>query len=90
MKKQVVLLAAVALILIMGTAMLARASANGADTAAWYVVDGGTAAGGGYHLTGMVWRFRGEAKGERYRLLEPAASGTGCCCTYLPCLLRNY
>jgi len=33
-----------------------------------------------------------EARGGGYRLVgaAPAANGSGCCCTYLPYVLRQY
>jgi hypothetical protein len=49
--------------------------------------------GGGYRLTGLAWQFSGIASGGKYRLLGPAAPalrGNGCCCTYLPCIVRRW
>jgi hypothetical protein len=60
-----------------------------ADAAGVYAVEQGTASGGSYHLAGLVWQFRGTASNGHYRLVEPADSSAGCCCTYLPCLLRS-
>ena len=60
----------------------------------------GSASGGGYRLTGLApdqlqgdaWQLRGEAGGGHYRLEAPTAVssyvGSGCCCTYLPSLMR--
>ena len=60
----------------------------------------GAASGGGYRLTGLTgdpsqggtWQVRGGASGGSYRLDAPAATssyvGSGCCCTYLPSLMR--
>jgi hypothetical protein len=53
----------------------------------------GTASGGGYHLTSLGWRVSGTAGGAGYRLLSPAAPtlrGNGCCCTWIPCVGRNF
>jgi hypothetical protein len=58
-----------------------------------YTVGKGVLSGGHYRLTGPTWRVRGTVGGGVYRLLEPAtpaSSENGCCCTYLPCVLRNY
>ncbi len=44
-----------------------------------------------YLLTPLVWRVRGSAAGEGYTLVAsegPALQGNGCCCVYLPCILR--
>ena len=41
---------------------------------------------------GSAWRVSGTASGGGYRLSEAAPSaltGSGCCCTYLPCVLRQ-
>jgi hypothetical protein len=57
-----------------------------------YAVQSGTISGEGYHLTSTSWQVSGTASGGHYRLLSPAAPalrGSGCCCTYLPMILRN-
>jgi hypothetical protein len=72
---------------------VALAQSGGHDPPTWYTVERGTASGGGYHLTSLSWRVNGTAGGEGYRLLGPAApasSENGCCCIYLPCVLRSY
>ena len=58
-----------------------------------YQVEGGTISGEGYRLATTTWQVSGTASGEGYRLVGPAASelaGSGCCCTYLPCVLRRW
>ncbi|MBN2146563.1 MAG: hypothetical protein JW726_04205 [Anaerolineales bacterium] len=37
------------------------------------------------------WQANGEAQGGDYRLqpLTPQMRGSGCCCTYLPCTLKE-
>lgn len=46
-----------------------------------------------YHLSGAVWQVQGVSGGEGYKLatlpLSPGGTGTQCCCTYLPCLLKK-
>lgn len=57
-----------------------------------YEVEAGTIAGGGYQLTTLGSQPGNVQVGGAYRLLEPAApelQGSGCCCTYLPCILRR-
>jgi hypothetical protein len=91
MKGRVVILAVVAFLLLT-TSGLAQAGR-------WYPVEKGTAAGGGYRLTslapaqGDTWQVQGSASGGGYRLLAPVTAGyvgSGCCCTYLPCVLRSH
>jgi hypothetical protein len=64
-------------------------------------VEGATVAGGGYQLTSLVphqaqdaaWQVNGAASGGGYRLqgvTQPPHVGSGCCCTYLPALLRSF
>ena len=54
----------------------------------------GVASGGGYRLTSLAhtWQVGEVASGGAYRLLRPASPGGGnqCCCTYLPCVVRNF
>jgi hypothetical protein len=79
-------------VLLLASVMLAQAN-GGPDPPTWYTVEQGTASGGGYYLTGLAWRASGTAGGGGYRLLEPASptlTGNGCCCTYLPCMLKNH
>ena len=62
------------------------------DSPGPYAVRMQAAAGGAYHLDGGGWQVRGAAGGPGYRLevvASPAGTGTPCCCTYLPCILRN-
>jgi hypothetical protein len=49
--------------------------------------------GGHYRLVSVGVQADVVASGGGYTLLQPAASagqGSGCCCTYLPCVLRKY
>ena len=58
-----------------------------------YQVAGGLISGGAYRLTAADWQVSGMATGGGYRLLGPAAlgpAGSGCCCTYLPCVMDNW
>jgi hypothetical protein len=60
-----------------------------------YQVEGGMISGEGYRLTTANWQVSGAASGGGYRLLAtegraaPELRGSGCCCTYLPCVLRQ-
>lgn len=58
-----------------------------------YQIETGTSSGGSYQLTSFWVQTGGIAAGGAYRLLGPSASnlqGSSCCCTYLPCVFRNY
>ncbi|MFQ6101351.1 MAG: hypothetical protein ACE5OS_08975 [Anaerolineae bacterium] len=93
MRKHALSVAIAALVCVLLLAAVALAQPGGPDPAPWYVVEKGAASGGHYHLTSLAWQVEGAAGGEGYRLLSPASPtlrGNGCCCTYLPCLLRNY
>ncbi len=56
-----------------------------------YNLTQGTASGGGYRLNGLRWQVTGASSGGGYRLQGPAgpSGGTPCCCSYLPCLMKN-
>jgi hypothetical protein len=84
--RRIILLVAMATLLLLSTAAQALPGAG-------YRVEEGTLTGGGYRLT-TISRQTGEPlSGGRYHLLpwvpSPAA-GSGCCCTYLPCVLRKW
>jgi hypothetical protein len=75
---------------LLGTAVLAQGSVPAVSTA--YLVEAGTASGAGYQLAGGTWQVGGSATGPGY-ILEAVGrgilQGAGCCCTYLPCVLRG-
>jgi hypothetical protein len=82
-------------LLLVGVALPAagptRAQSGGPGRAP-YTVRAGTVAGGGYQLTSLAWPITGAASGGTYHLSmanTPALQGSGCCCTYLPCVSRN-
>jgi len=74
------------LVLLVCTLLLASAIvAQGGNTV--------TLSGGRYRLVSPGAGADIVASGGGYTLLRPAASmqsGSGCCCTYLPCVLRKY
>lgn len=85
MKIRTVMLFIVVALLLLGATVQAQSSR-------WCVVETGIASGGSYQLTTLAWHVSGTAAGGGYRLLGPAApalGGSGCCCTYLPVVLRN-
>lgn len=78
-------------LLLVGTAL--AQSGGGHAPSVLYTVQHGVASGGSYHLTGLAWQVEGSAAGGGYRLLGPVSPmlrGNGCCCTYLPCVLRRF
>lgn len=92
MNRQWVFLVVVTLAATLALGGLALAQA-GKDEGGGYAVEMTGAAGGGYALDGGGWQVQGSASGGGYHLLaatNPAGSGTPCCCTYMPCILRNH
>jgi hypothetical protein len=75
--------------MLLGGLLLAQASA-GSTASGWYVVEVGTATGGGYHLTGRSWHVDGPISGAGYQLEGPIRplQGAGCCCLFLPCVFN--
>ena len=58
-----------------------------------YQVEGSTIFGEGYRLATTAWQVSGALGGGGYRLLAPASvelTGSGCCCTFLPCVMRQW
>ena len=45
------------------------------------------------HISGAIWQVEGISSGGGYHILalplNPSGTGTQCCCTYLPCLLKK-
>jgi hypothetical protein len=79
----------IVILLLLGGAALAQSSE---PPPVQYAVAQGVASGGLYRLTSQVWRVRGVADGDGYHLtvlLEPTGTGTPCCCSYLPCMLKG-
>lgn len=90
-RRRIVLLAAVAALLLLSTADPVSRTAS-AQPGGGYAVRGGILAGGGYRLTCLRLPAADTMSGDGYHLLSlarPEGSGSGCCCTYLPCILRN-
>jgi hypothetical protein len=96
MKTRIIILLAIVALLLIGCVALAQSSGPPSG----YVVIPGTASGGHYRLTSLSWQVSGASSGGGYRLLpalsgaeggpaSPTLRGNGCCCTYLPCVLRK-
>ena len=89
MKMRIVILLTIIALLLGGSVAMAQSS--GQDPPVLYAVRQGVIAGEGYHLTSLTWQVSGAASGTGYHLANPsspAGTGTPCCCTFLPCVLR--
>ena len=79
------------LLLILLAFVLSSTGAS-ALSAPYYQVETGTIVGGDYQLISSRLPVDNVSAGGAYRLLGPSAPelrGSGCCCTYLPCILLN-
>jgi hypothetical protein len=79
-------------LLLILLALVLLSTGAGALTAPRYQVETGVISGGGYQLTSSGLQADNVSAGGAYRLLGPSAptgQGSGCCCTYLPCILRK-
>lgn len=74
--------------LLMATVAFAQTGPNPPGLSAAPV---GAASGGRYRLSSLAWQVNGSAAGGGYLLqgpVQPALTGSGCCCLFLPCVLR--
>ena len=79
-------------LLLIVLAFVLLSTGAGALSAPRYQVETGIVSGGGYQITSSGTQPDSIAAGGAYRLLVPSApnlQGSGCCCTYLPCILRK-
>ena len=96
MKVRSVILAVIVSLLLTAGALPATAPAV-AQSGGQYSIQGGVASGGNYRLIGSGGAAGCLASGGGYRLVRSSAvarealpsAGSGCCCLYLPCLLRK-
>ncbi|MBN1660501.1 MAG: hypothetical protein JXA93_19045 [Anaerolineae bacterium] len=86
-RRRFIVVAAVVIVLLLST--VASAQPGGS-----YTVEEGTIAGGSYRLNSVGPQAGEPMSGGGYQLLSsvrsPALRGSGCCCTYLPCVLRGW
>ena len=81
----ILLLAVVVLLLAVGRFVVAGQGGQ-------YVLEAGRGLSSSTQPTPLEWQVRGQASGGAYSLSSaamPELSGSGCCCTYLPALLRS-
>jgi len=90
MRTPITFLLVITLLAVAGATL---AQSSGASPGQPMSVQAGTSSGGSYHLTSLAWQVSGTAADGSYALAAPYASalrGSGCCCTYLPCILRSW
>ena len=90
MKTRAVVLAVILVLLFTGAVALGQS--DGSESTTLYAVEPSVASGAGYRLTTLDGSIGVSASGGRYRLLTPSSPslrGSGCCCIYLPCVLRQ-
>ena len=88
MKTQRIVAVLLTMALLMATMAIAPTGANPPGLSA---LAEGTGPVGHYRLASITWPVRGSASGGGYWLVplsQPALTGSGCCCTYLPCVMR--
>lgn len=71
----------------------ALADSEGKNDTIWLVTHSTSSAHGAYQLTGINWSAEGVSVGGDYKLLSPLSpseSSGGCCCTYLPCVFKDW
>ena len=89
MKRVAILVLVVAFMVLAGAGL---AQPGDSELPSPYMVELGTASGGDYQLTSQGTSITGAMSGGAYRLqggIQPMLRGNGCCCTYLPCILRQ-
>jgi hypothetical protein len=55
------------------------------------ILESGASSSADYQISDVTWRVEGISTGGAYRLesaSEPLSTGSGCCCTYLPCVIK--
>ena len=90
MKPRIVIILTLVVILLLASWAIARAQTSRPGEAPSYKVETGLVNGKGYQLTNFNWQISGALRGEGDLIPDPAspATGSGCCCTFLPCTRR--
>jgi hypothetical protein len=90
MKTRMTILIAVIALLLLGT--VASAQSSRPSQSFEYTVQAVIVTGASYQLTSPGFEISRTSSGGSYRLVGPASpavsSDSGCCCAYLPCVLR--
>ena len=91
MKTRTVILLVIVALLFISSAALAKS--NGSPPQVRYAIKQGTISGAHYRLSSRACHMSGVSSGGGYRLAGPAGTagtGTPCCCSYLPVVVRNH
>jgi hypothetical protein len=96
MERQIFLPVVIVALLLAGAGVLVQAGEG--KSSAPDIFEQGIAASGGYRLSSVSWQVQGGASGGGYQLLDPLAANpspppsaqVGCCCRYLPAILRDH
>jgi hypothetical protein len=90
MKPRNVIILTLVIILLLSSWAIALAQPSRHGEAISYKVETGIVDGNGYRLMNFTWQISGALRGEGYFMPDPAsaATGSGCCCTFLPCITR--
>jgi hypothetical protein len=91
MKPRIVVILTLVVFLLLASGAIASAQTSRDRATFSYQVEVGVAAGKDYRLSNLTWQVSGAISGGEYRMLDPISStvaGSGCCCTFLPCLTR--
>jgi hypothetical protein len=92
MKPRTMIVIALVAILLLASGAIALAKTIQEGDPISYQVETSLSTGQGYQLTHQAEQVSGTLSGGGYTLLIPASSisaGSGCCCTYLPCLMKK-
>jgi hydroxymethylpyrimidine/phosphomethylpyrimidine kinase len=92
MKHRLFLLTLVIALALVSISLVRAGSVGAGSDVAVAPPDAVILSGGHYRLVSTDTQVDVVASGGEYRLLAPAAptsSENGCCCTFLPCMLRN-
>jgi hypothetical protein len=76
-------------ILILASGAMASAHANLDGIPITYQITTGLSTGNGYQIFPLNWQVSGALSGGNYSLEvrnSPSLTGSGCCCTFLPCI----
>jgi hypothetical protein len=60
---------------------------------AWVLSGSAASNDGVFQISTLTWKVEGVSLGGEYRLENlstPLLTGSGCCCTYLPCIIRTH
>jgi hypothetical protein len=67
-------------------------SATSPPPPAGFSMEKTTLLGSRYQLSSLSWQISGQLSGASYTLSAPSApslTGNGCCCNFMPCMLRK-